>query len=272
MTTPDRDLEEFLRRGLHAAAESIEPGPDGLEHIRRRVASRRPQRHFRLLLTDCADLVRLLVLRLEPAMSWLARSARRGTAALHREGPGHREAPGHRLRRSGGFRPASEWLRPAMVVATAVVIVVAGVFGLTKLRQQPVTNLGNLASQGSSSSSSSSHPARGSVTGTGSSAPSRSTSNPGVVPAPSSSPSPSKSASATTKPTCTSGSPSAQPSSTATPSPTPTLSSSPSATPTGTAADSATPAGTGSATGQSGGSAGGSSGSASPSSAPCGSS
>lgn len=263
MTTPDRDLEEFLRRGLHAAAESIEPAPGGLESIRRRVASHRLQRQARLLLADCADLVRLLMIRLEPVLSWLARSARRSTAGVHREGA----RPGHRLRRPAGARPPADWLRPAMVVATAVVIVVAGVFGLTKLRQQPVTNLSSL-SQRSASSSSSSHHARGSVTGTANPAPPR-TSQPGVAPASSSSPSRSKSGSPTPKPSCQSGSAGTQAASTATPSPTPTPPGSPSPSPSGSASESpsVTPSGAGSATGgQSGGSAGGSSGSASPSS------
>ena len=44
MTSPeDDDLEQALRRALSAAADEIEPGPDGLEKIRARIGDRRPR-------------------------------------------------------------------------------------------------------------------------------------------------------------------------------------------------------------------------------------
>ena len=47
MMTQDRDYEDILRRALTAAAESIEPGGDGLQRIRHRLDSRRsPQSVF----------------------------------------------------------------------------------------------------------------------------------------------------------------------------------------------------------------------------------
>src|SRR5437764_12690221 len=78
MTTAESDLEALLRRGLHAAAESIEPAPGGLDIIRRRVKSHRLRRQAGLLLTDCLYLVRVLGTRLEPVTS----GARAGLAAV----------------------------------------------------------------------------------------------------------------------------------------------------------------------------------------------
>ena len=37
---PGRDFADFLRRELHAAADQVEPGADGLERIRDKIRSR----------------------------------------------------------------------------------------------------------------------------------------------------------------------------------------------------------------------------------------
>ena len=37
---PGRDFADFLRRELHAAADQVEPGTDGLERIRDKIRSR----------------------------------------------------------------------------------------------------------------------------------------------------------------------------------------------------------------------------------------
>src|SRR5260370_38398735 len=42
MSQRDRDYDEIVRRALHAAADSIEPGEAGLERIRARLTGPRP--------------------------------------------------------------------------------------------------------------------------------------------------------------------------------------------------------------------------------------
>jgi hypothetical protein len=41
MTQPDVEFGEFVRRSLHAAADSVVVGPDGLDRIRARLAAAR---------------------------------------------------------------------------------------------------------------------------------------------------------------------------------------------------------------------------------------
>ncbi len=67
MMTQDRDYEDALRRALAAAAESIEPGGDGLQRIRHRLDSRRSPRSVFSGFAEWLDLhgTRLLV-RLDP--------------------------------------------------------------------------------------------------------------------------------------------------------------------------------------------------------------
>ena len=59
------DFEEVLRRALHSAAGSIEPTGDGLPQIFRRVATPWLVRQRSLLVTDCADLLRLITIWLQ---------------------------------------------------------------------------------------------------------------------------------------------------------------------------------------------------------------
>jgi hypothetical protein len=42
MTHPSREYEDRLRRALRAAADSVEPSPDGLGRIRARLTPPRP--------------------------------------------------------------------------------------------------------------------------------------------------------------------------------------------------------------------------------------
>ena len=67
MMTQDRDYEDILRRALTAAAESIEPGGDGLQRIRHRLDSRRSPQSVFARFAEWLDLhgTRLLV-RLDP--------------------------------------------------------------------------------------------------------------------------------------------------------------------------------------------------------------
>jgi hypothetical protein len=157
----------MLRRELHAAVESIEPG-DGLERIHRRTHAPWLVRQASLMLTECVDLARLIGIRLEPAITSLR------TAVAERGGPGgafvgllssavasiaalftppsRKPTHGHRGPRSGSNLG---WLRPALAVAGAVVIVVAGVYGLAQVRDNLVLELfpsGTPASNGPGSS------------------------------------------------------------------------------------------------------------------------
>lgn len=142
MMTQDRDYEDVLRRALAAAAESIEPGGDGLQRIRHRLDSRRSPRSVFSGFAEWLDLqgTRLLV-RLDPLLEG-TRDVLRRTGPL--SGPllalasflaglfsprGRRRAGGHRGQASppGRMGPAGAWLKPVFAVSVAVAIVVVGV-------------------------------------------------------------------------------------------------------------------------------------------------
>jgi hypothetical protein len=142
MMTQDRDYEDILRRALTAAAESIEPGGDGLQRIRHRLDSRRSPRSVFSRFAEWLDLhgTRSLV-RLDPLIEG-ARGVLRRTGPL--SGPllalasflgrlfsprGRRRAGGHRGQASppGRLGPAGAWLKPILAVSAAVAIVVIGV-------------------------------------------------------------------------------------------------------------------------------------------------
>jgi hypothetical protein len=160
MMTQDRDYEDILRRALTAAAESIEPGGDGLQRIRHRLDSRRSPRSVFSRFAEWLDLhgTRLLV-RLDPLIEG-ARGVLRRTGPL--SGPllalasflgrlfsprGRRRAGGHRGQASppGRLGPAGAWLRPVLAVSAAVAIVVVGVVILnheTGTLINPANNIG----------------------------------------------------------------------------------------------------------------------------------
>jgi hypothetical protein len=162
MTPVTGNFDEMLRRALHAEADSIEPAEDGLERIRQRTHAPWLLRQASLMLTECVDLARLIGIRLEPGLtgaraavgdrggareafvdllssivsvlvSWVTPSRRR--SAAHRGGPGG--TPHARARVGSNLA----WLRPALAVAGAVVIVAAGVFGLAQVRDNLVLEL-----------------------------------------------------------------------------------------------------------------------------------
>ena len=186
MTPVNADFDEKLRRALHAEADLIEPASGGLDRIRQRTHAPWLVRQASLMLTECVDLVWLIVIRLEPhftraraaiadrggawqafvgvlssmvsTLAGLVMPSRRGHSA-------HQARPGGppRSRTSAGsglswLRPALavpggpprsrtsagsglSWLRPALAVTAAVVIVVAGVFGLAQVRDNLVLAL-----------------------------------------------------------------------------------------------------------------------------------
>jgi hypothetical protein len=235
MTPVNGDIDQTLRSALHAEVDSIEPG-DGLERIRRRTHAPWLVRQASLMLTECVDLARLIVIRLEPAFTGLRTAIReRGgpweafvgvlgptvASIVTLVKPSRRRSPNHRGPRSGSNLG---WLRPALAVAGAVVIVVAGVYGLAQVRDNLALELfrgGTPASTGPGTSSD------------GGSEPSLQGQTPSAVIVPPGSPA----ASATPSPTPTcSRAQQAQ----ATPTPTVTGSSTPTATPTPTDSDDTT--------------------------------
>jgi hypothetical protein len=236
MTLVNGDIDQILRSALHAEVDSIEPG-DGLERIHRRTHAPWLVRQASLMLTECVDLARLIVIRLEPAFTGLRTAiAERGGPWAALVGllssmvasivdlfkpPSRRPSHGHRGPRSGS---SLGWLRPALAVAGAVVIVVAGVYGLAQVRDNLVLELFPSGTPASNDSGTS---------GGGGSEPSLQGQTPSAVIVPSGS----QTASATPSPTPTcSSARQAQ----ATPSPTVTGSSTPSAKPTPTDTDGTT--------------------------------
>ena len=155
MTPPDRDYDDVLRRALRSAMDPIEPTGDGLTKIRQRLTEPWLRRQLSLLRSEFSALGWLIAVRSEPLLSGIRSgvTARAGTAgqrlrswlpalgvAVAQASPGrHQDAASHGgtagivLRRWIG--PTMAWLRPALAVAGAVVIVVAGVFALGPLRQ-----------------------------------------------------------------------------------------------------------------------------------------
>jgi hypothetical protein len=269
MTGQERDYEAILSRVLHTTTDQLEPVGDGLTKIRARLDEPWLKRQWWLLRSELMVLRWLVVVRCEaffstvkpgksgsPAADSAAgalapllacatpaadehgrrrRSQRpvlgRTTAWVASRGPGrgHEDGP----RSSHG--PAMSWLRPALAVAGAVVIVVGGVFALGNIQQGfGFIGLGaDGGTQPGSSSQGGGNPYGGGATLKSSSSPSQGRSG---APKPGASaahnrtlPSPGPCISPTT-PTSASPSPSPSPTS-ASPSPSPT-SASPSPTPT----------------------------------------
>lgn len=116
VTPVDGEFEDAVRRALHAAAESVEPAQDGLSRIRQRLAAPWLVRQVSLLATDCADLARLITIRLEPAFTTAGSCLAAISSALHRI----------RRRLMPRRRPAMAWLRPAVAVTgIAITMVIA---------------------------------------------------------------------------------------------------------------------------------------------------
>jgi hypothetical protein len=158
----------MLRHALHAEVDSLEPAAGGLERIRQGTRAPWLVRQASLMLTECVDLARLIGIRLEPRFtSARAAVAARGGSRAAFVGllsstaavlaglitpPRHRSAA-HRSRPGGpGSSPPARaragrggsnlgWLRPVLAVTGAVVIVVAGVYGLAQVRDRLVLEL-----------------------------------------------------------------------------------------------------------------------------------
>jgi len=267
MTGQQRDFEEILSRVLHTTTDQVEPVGDGLTKIRGRLAEPWLNRQWWLLRSEFMMLRWLVVVRFESLLSTVrSRSAAAdgtaagaGAAAPATTGAGGRlgslpvlggilawasskSGPGDDQRRSPG--PVVNWLRPALAVGGAVVLVVAGVFALGQIRQGIVSlsNGSGVFSTGTSgqgapggspngSGSRSSGRARAPSTGTrtgpkpGVSHHVGTSSSPSPCETPSSSPQPSPSPSSAPPPSPT-PSPTTSPTTSPTPTPTPTPTSS----------------------------------------------
>ncbi len=131
-----RELEDVLRRALRMAADSVEPGADGLDRIRSRISAQRqmPSGWNMVELAGRAGRSSSVLRNLLP-VSIAARAA--VYAVVQR------------------FRPESDgsiwhrWLRPAAALATGVLVVLAGSWALTVLPQVIVSSGSNGLPRGS---------------------------------------------------------------------------------------------------------------------------
>lgn len=250
MTPVNGNFDQMLRSALHTEVDSIEPADGGLDRIRSRTHAPWLVRQASLLVTECADLVRLIGIRLEPRVTSMRASiiARGGLWAAFVAVPGSTAAsvaalfmPSRRHRhthRSGSGGPSPErrnlaWLRPVLAVVGAVVIVVAGVFGLTQVRDNLVLELfpSNSPSSNSAGTSSTSRqaPTLQGHSATGIVPQSSQQGSPTPSPTGTCSSTPDQQATPTSTPSATT-TPSATPSVTPTPTPTDTTAPSPTAT------------------------------------------
>ena len=262
MTRPDRDYDDILSRVLHSTLDPIEPLGDGLAKIQQRIAEPWLKRQVSLLRTETSALGWLILVRCEPLFSWarfgltaMAASAdrwlrsgppRRGAAAGASSRSGRHGSPRGRGRPADGLGwlgPTMTWLRPALAVAGAVVIVVAGVFAIqqARLALSPTANANSTSTgHGSGGQHGSHHKGAGGLQATGAASPGQHQSHqPSTKPAAKSKAVPSASCSPTPAPTTTSPTPTPT---TTSPTPTPTTTS-PTPTPTTTSPSPTAPAG-----------------------------
>lgn len=146
MTGQERDYEAILSRVLHTTTDQFEPVGDGLTKIRARLSEPWLTRQWWLLRNEFMMLRWLVVVRCESFFSRIRSHsdvtdlAPDASAGQQADGaPPLRSllsiatpARGKQRRRSAG--PAMAWFRPALAVAGAVVLVVAGVFALGSIR------------------------------------------------------------------------------------------------------------------------------------------
>jgi hypothetical protein len=133
MMQQEYEFDEVLRRALRVAADSIEPGGDGLERIRARLSMPRPLA-IAWLMTGYAEAVMRLRSALEGGLAWFRAVPGSGRPGDGRFGHRYHQvrralsalAPGHLAQRYG-------WLR-TVAIAAAVVVAGAGGYGLTQLR------------------------------------------------------------------------------------------------------------------------------------------
>ena len=265
MTGQERDHGEVLSRVLHSTTDQVEPVGDGLTKIQGRLAEPWLKRQWWLLRSEFMVLGWVFAVRCQ---SWFGTVRSRSAGGSDADDAA--ADTGGRLRslpvlggivawasaklprragapRRGSIGPAMAWFRPALAVAGAVVLVVAGVFALGQIRET-FASFENDNPSGTSTSSHTGGPGTTNGSGGRVSGKSPATGGNGRSPGPSHSPnrraltSPAASAnpppppSPSPSPSPASLSPSPSPTS-ATPTPTPTTAT---PTPTGTQAPMAT--------------------------------
>jgi hypothetical protein len=174
MTGQERDYEAILSRVLHTTTDQFEPVGDGLTKIRERLSEPWLKRQWWLLRSELLVLRWLVVVRCESFFSKLR--SRSDVTDLAADASAGQEADGglrsllgistlvsdKRQQRSAG--PVMAWLRPALAVAGAVVLVVAGVFALGQIR----TVVGLDAGSGTNNSATGQQDQNGGANGSGS--------------------------------------------------------------------------------------------------------
>lgn len=121
MNTLNRDYDDVLRRALHAAADSVQPSPDGLERIRARMKTP-PVLSFASVVAWCQEAATIVV-------GWAAPLIRTALDAFW--SVIDRFRPASALPSEGGSR--SGWIRPMVAMGTAIFVVAAGAFALLTL-------------------------------------------------------------------------------------------------------------------------------------------
>jgi hypothetical protein len=226
----DRNLEDVLRRALRSAADSIEPGTDGLDQIRAKISARQAasrlswhSRPRHALSTGHGS--RGLV----PAGTWLA-------AALRSLVDRFRPEPG----RSGWLG----WMRPVAALATGLLVMAAASWAVAALPEaiSPTTNTRQLTSPAVTPAPASPRSSAGGANRPSYSVPPGPSCSPtapvtGASPSASPSGSASPSPSPSSSPTGTGGSPSPSPSGSGSPQPTDSDSASGQASPAASLAD-----------------------------------
>jgi hypothetical protein len=249
MTGQERNYEAILSRVLHTTTDPLEPVGDGLTKIRARLSEPWLKRQWWLLRSEFLVLRWLVVVRCESFFSRIrSRSGVTGhaadaPAALPDGGPlksllsiATASTPAKRPRRSVG--PAMAWFRPALAVAGAVVLVVAGVFALGSIR----TVVGLETATGTNNSTTGQQNGNGSANGNGSQFPASGTASEGNSKASSSGASAGNNKTGPSSTPCAAASPPAQsPTPPSSPSPTESPTSSPTDSPTSSPTDSPSP-------------------------------
>jgi len=178
MTGQERDYEAILSRVLHTTTDQFEPVGDGLTKIRARLSEPWLKRQWWLLRSELLVLRWFVVVRCESFFSRIR--SRSDVTDLAPDTPAAQEADGGALRsllslatsipaktpakrRGRSVGPAMAWFRPALAVAGAVVLVVAGVFALGSIR----TVVGLDAGTGTNSSTNGQQNGNGSANGGG---------------------------------------------------------------------------------------------------------
>jgi hypothetical protein len=206
---------------LHTTTDQLEPVGDGLTKIRARLSEPWLKRQWWLLRNEFLLLRWLVVVRCESLIGRIR--SRSDVTDLAPDTPAAQEADGGALksllslatsapaktpakRRGRSVGPAMAWFRPALAVAGAVVLVVAGVFALGSIR----TVVGLDAGNGTNSSTNGQQNGNGNANGSGTQFPGSGTASQGSSTASSSGASTGHNKAAPSTSPCAAASPSGQ--------------------------------------------------------------